>query len=83
MAIKSVECWKCGEIIPIGGEFLRSNLTDRHRNRFFCSEKCLREHLIDTLLDDVLDDWIEENAEYCELEASDPYDRYGVNRSDF
>lgn len=76
-------CWNCGVKIPVGGEFLRSDLTDRKEQRFFCSANCMKEHIINTVFEEVIDDWIEENAEYCELEASDPYDRYGVNRSDF
>lgn len=78
---RSYECAYCGRAITIGDEYWMSPVSD---DRMFCSQDCLREWIRDSdKLDRVIDDWMEDNSYNYDLDPDDPYDRYGVRRSDF
>ena len=74
------ECSNCGKPICTGDDYIVTSITKDSR---FCSEKCLKEALLENYQEEVIDDWKSEKAEWYGEEPSDPYDRYGVSRSDF
>lgn len=73
-------CSNCDRPILVGDYYFTSIRTE---GRYYCSEKCMKQHILDTMADEIVDDWIEANAEEYSMESSDPYARYGVNMGDF
>jgi len=73
-------CANCGKEISIGDEYYASKTTG---DNCYCCAECMKEDLKDRFFDEVVEDWFDDYAECYEEEAEDPYDRYGVSRSDF
>lgn len=73
-------CARCGRMISIGEDYLQSSVTG---DSCYCSEDCLKRDILDSHVDEVVADYIGDKAEWYTHEEDDPYDRYGVSRSDF
>lgn len=77
-------CEQCGKEIRINQEYLADAPGKMRMNgKEFCCVACVKEYLIDHMHDEVLEDWIDENMGEYQMEADDPYDRYGVSERDF
>ena len=49
----------------------------------FCCEKCLRKHVEDCLIEDAINEYMENHAIEGVQESSNPWDNFGVSKSDF
>lgn len=74
-------CEECGRPIIPGRDYLtNSTLLE---NKIFCSERCVKDWILENKTKEVVSNWIEDNTEEYQMESDDPYDRYGVSPGDF
>lgn len=75
-------CHNCGKVLSLGAGYVTASRFSRN-GIVWCSEKCMKESIKDEFFDEVIDDWVDDHSEYCEVEESDAYAKYGLSREDF